>query len=342
MVVVVVAILGALIPTAFYVLFVWWLDRYEKEPPWLLAMAFLWGAVPAAILSIAFELLFDIPIYAIGGEGLAANLVSVSLSAPLVEESCKGIALVGLVFLFGREFDSVLDGIVFGAMIGLGFAMTENVAAYFVPILSEEGIGAGLVNILMRTVVFGFNHAFWTAITGAAIAYARRSRDWPRRLVVPIAGWTTAVVLHGIHNAGATLVEQTLCLSLGLSLVVDWGGVVVLLVVAALVLRKESLWIQRGLVEEVRRGALSPQELALLHSAGRRLGVRWQAWSRGGWEAYRVVGRYFQCATELAFKKHRLRSLGDEGGNLAEIQRLRQELAAHRVRVWPWLWPTGS
>lgn len=342
MFVVVVATLGALIPTAFYVLLVWWLDRYEKEPLWLLAIAFLWGAVPAAILSIAFELLLDIPIYALGGEGLAANLVSVSLSAPLVEESCKGIALVGLVFLFGREFDSVLDGIVYGAMIGFGFAMTENVAAYFVPILSEEGIGAGLVNILMRTVIFGFNHAFWTAITGAATAYARLSRDWLRRLVVPIAGWATAVAFHGVHNAGATLVEQTLCLSLGLSLMVDWGGVVVLLVVALLVLRKERLWIQRGLEDEVRRGALRPQELALLDSAGRRLGVRWQAWSRGGWEAYRVVGAYFQCATELAFKKHRLRSLGDEGGNLAEIQRLRQDLAAHRVRAWPWLWPTRS
>ena len=50
-----VAILGALIPTIVYVLLVWWLDRYEKEPLWLLALAFLWGAVPAAIFSILVE-----------------------------------------------------------------------------------------------------------------------------------------------------------------------------------------------------------------------------------------------------------------------------------------------
>ena len=43
-----VALLGALIPTVFYVLFVWWLDRYDKEPVWLLALAFAWGAMPAA------------------------------------------------------------------------------------------------------------------------------------------------------------------------------------------------------------------------------------------------------------------------------------------------------
>jgi RsiW-degrading membrane proteinase PrsW (M82 family) len=332
-----VAVLGAMIPTASYVLLIWWLDRYEKEPLWLLAIAFLWGAIPAAILSIAFEVLFDIPIYAIGGEGLAANLISVSLSAPLVEESCKGIALVGLALLFHQEFDSLLDGIIYGAMIGLGFAMTEDIVAYFVPILSQEGLGAGLVNIFMRTVVFGINHSFWTAITGLSVAYAWLSQRGGRRLLALVAGWTGAVVFHGIHNAGASLAQQTVCLSLGLSLVVDWGGILVLLVVAILVLRKESYWIQRGLAEEVRWGTLSPQELEVLRSAGRRLGVRWRAWIRGGWEGYRAVGRYFQCATELAFKKQHLRSLGDQGRKLAEIHRLRQELVAHRTHALPWL-----
>jgi hypothetical protein len=223
-------------------------------------------------------------------------------------------------------------------MIGFGFAMTEDIVAYFIPILMEEGIGAGLVNIFMRTVVFGANHGFWTAIIGAAVAYARLSQSWGRRLLVPMGGWAAAVSLHGIHNAGATLVEQTLCLSLGLSLVVDWGVVLLLLIVAVLILRKESHWIQRGLAEEVRRGALSLQELELLRSPGRRLQARWRARSRGGAEAYRAMGRYFQSATELALKKQQLRSLGDEGGNLAEVQRLRQELAAYRVQAWPWLW----
>ncbi len=339
MLVLVVAILGALIPTVFYIAFVWWLDRYEKEPFWLLALAFLWGAIPAAILSVILEIALDIPIAILGGEGLVANLASVSINAPFVEESTKGLALIGLVLIFRHEFDDVLDGIVYGAMIGFGFAFTENLFAYFLPILMEEGIGAGLVNILMRAVVFGFNHAFWTGIVGAAVGYARLSRRWGRRIFVPVAGWATAILLHGIHNAGTTLVEQTFCLSLGVSVVVDWGGLVLLLGVAYLVLRKESHWIERGLAEEVRRSALTPQEFDLLRSAGQRMWVRWRAWNRGGREAYRSVGRYYQVATELAFKKRHLRSLGDEGGNLAEIQRLRQLLAASRVTAWPWLWP---
>lgn len=338
----VVAILGALIPTVFYVTFIWWLDRYEKEPFWLLALAFFWGAIPAAVISVVLEVILDIPIAALGGESLVANLASVSISAPLVEESTKGIALIGLVLLFRREFDDVLDGIVYGAMIGFGFAFTENIFAYFLPILREEGISAGLINILMRSVVFGFNHAFWTGIIGAAIGYARLSRRWRQKLLVPVVGWAVAVLAHGIHNAGAALVEETLCLSLVVSLAVDWGGVLLLLTIAYLVLRKERRWLERGLVEEVRRRALSPQEFDLLRSAGQRTWVRWRAWNRGGRLAYRAVGRYYQVATELAFKKQHLRSLGDESGNLDEIQRLRQALAASRITAWPWLWPTES
>jgi hypothetical protein len=249
------------------------------------------------------------------------------------------MALIILVLLFQREFDDVLDGIVYGAMIGFGFAFSENLFAYLYPILSREGIASGLTTAWMRTVVFGFNHAFWTGITGAAVGYARLSRNWVQRLLVPVAGWSAAVLFHAIHNAGATLVRQTVCLSLGVSLAVDWGGVLLLLGIAAMVLRKERQWIERGLVEEVRRGALSPQEFDLLRSAGRRMRVRWSAWSRGGRTAYLSVGRYYQCATELAFKKHHLRSLGDEGGNLAEVHRLREVLATSRVVAWPWLWP---
>jgi RsiW-degrading membrane proteinase PrsW (M82 family) len=337
-----IAILGAVIPSLFYVSFVWWLDRYEKEPVWLLTLAFLWGAVPAAILSVVLELIVDASILAVSGESVVGTLASVSVNAPLVEESAKGVALLGLWLLFRREFDDVLDGIVYGAMIGFGFALSENLFAYFLPILSEEGLQAGLTNIFLRTVVFGFNHAFWSGIIGAAVGYARLARRRIWWLLAPLGGWLAAVLLHGIHNAGATLAEQTMCLSLGLSLLAHWGGLLLLLSVAYLVWRRESGWIKRGLVEEVRQGALTPEEYRLLSHAGQRQRVRWQALLQGGHRSHRAVGKYFQHATELAFKKQHLRSLGDEGGNLDEIQRLRQALADSRSLAWPWLWPDPS
>jgi RsiW-degrading membrane proteinase PrsW (M82 family) len=339
MLIAVVAILGALIPTVFYVLFVWWLDRYEKEPLWLLALAFLWGAGPAAILSATFELIVDIPVSGIGGGALGADLFSVGIGAPVIEESFKGIALIGLVLLFPREFDDVLDGIVYGAMIGFGFALTENLVVYLAPVLDGQEASLGLANLFLRTVIFGTNHGFWTGITGAAVGYARLARDWVRRLLAPAGGWALAVLLHSIHNLAAATVQQALCLSLTVLVVVNWGGVLLLLLVAMSALRRESSWIEQGLAEEVSQGALTPHEFGLLRSPGQRLWVQWQAYGRGGRAAAGAVGRYFQCATELAFRKRHLGTGVDEGRSRPEIQRLRRQLAIYRGVAWPWLWP---
>ncbi|MBN1137733.1 MAG: PrsW family intramembrane metalloprotease [Anaerolineae bacterium] len=342
MTVVVIAILGALIPTAGYVLLSWWIDRYEKEPVGLLAAAFLWGAGPAAILSIVLEIAFAVPVSVLGSESLLGRLLSASVGAPLIEESAKGIALIFLFLVVPKAFDGMLDGIIFGAMIGFGFAMTEDVVAYFIPIMSQHGLSAGLINIFLRTGVFGFNHAFWTGLFGASVGYARLVRSQKRRLPALMIGGALAVLMHSLHNLGATLVERTVFLSLGFSALLDWSGVLALAIVIVLELRTERRWIERGLSEEVQQGALSPQEFDLLHSARRRWQANRQARRQGGRTGARVVERYFQTATRLAFNKQHLRVLGDEGRSLAEIERLQLELAQRRAEAWPWLWPAES
>jgi RsiW-degrading membrane proteinase PrsW (M82 family) len=335
-----VAILGTLIPTMFYVLFVWWLDRYEKEPLWLLTLAFLWGAGPAAILSAMFELMANVPLSAVGGEALAGNLLSIGVGAPVIEESFKGIALIGLVIVFPYEFDDVLDGIVYGAMIGFGFALTENLVTYLVPIFDGQEADVGLVNLLLRTVIFGANHGFWTGITGAAVGYARMSRSWAKRLLAPVGGWALAVIFHSFHNLGATMVQQALCLSLTVLVIVNWGGVMLLLLVAMSALRRESSWIEWGLAEEVNLGVLTQQEFDLLRSPSQRLWAQWQAYTQGGRTAANAVGSYFKWATELAFRKRHLAARHGGKGDPSEIQRLRRRLAIHRQAAWPWLWPS--
>ena len=51
-----------ILPMVVYAIILWWFDRYEKEPMALLIAAFLWGAVPAIIFSLIFQVLLDIPI----------------------------------------------------------------------------------------------------------------------------------------------------------------------------------------------------------------------------------------------------------------------------------------
>jgi hypothetical protein len=221
-------------------------------------------------------------------------------------------------------------------MIGLGFALTETAAAYALPLLVEQGLGPGLVNLLWRTVFFGLNHAFWTAIVGTGVAFARLEArsDW--RLAAPVLAWTGAVLLHGLHNLGATLAAEVACLPIGLSLFVDWGGMLALGVVIALVLRQERDWIARGLADEVRLGTLSAEEVELLSSAMRRGLMRWQALRRGGLPAFRVVGRYSQHSTELAFRRHRWLQTGSPN-LLRQVKQLRADVGLYRGQALRWL-----
>ena len=115
----------ALVPTLFYILLVWWLDRYEKEPVSLLVLAFVWGAVPTIILSLIAEIASSEPLYAI--DETVGDLISTVITGPFIEEGFKALILFTLFMAFRREFDDVLDGIIYGAMVGLGFAFIENV-----------------------------------------------------------------------------------------------------------------------------------------------------------------------------------------------------------------------
>src|SRR4030042_5572717 len=113
----VLTLLASVAPAVVYSLVIWWLDRYEKEPWGLLMATFIWGAAPAIILSLMAEFILGIPFYTLLDQA-AAQLISGSLVAPVVEEVLKGVAIVLVFLLFRHEFDGILDGIVYGALGG--------------------------------------------------------------------------------------------------------------------------------------------------------------------------------------------------------------------------------
>lgn len=326
---IVLSLLTGVVSTLVYAAILWWLDRYEKEPWGLLSAAFLWGAIPAIVLSLLMEVIFDVPISALVEAGLPHEVLGSSAVAPLVEEGVKALALLGLALFFQREWDSVLDGIIYGGLVGFGFAMTENVL-YFIGGLVEEGwSGWGLV-VFLRVVPFGLNHAFFTGITGAALAFGLLARRLWQRWGVPLAGLGLAMGFHALHNLGATLGGLTAGLSCVLALFTDWGGVLMLVVVALLAARQEKSWLMQELGKEVERGVLTAEECALASSYRRRLRTRWQALRSGGWQQMRLWSRFFATATELAFKKRQWRrGLQDECGQKL-IQQARLRLVALR------------
>ena len=107
-----------------YVLY--WLDRYEKEPLLLLGGVFLWGAVIAAGSAFIINTFLGLGIFVITNSSIASDIATGSIVAPLVEETLKGLAVLAVFLVFRREFDSVLDGIIYAGVAALGFAATEN------------------------------------------------------------------------------------------------------------------------------------------------------------------------------------------------------------------------
>lgn len=314
------SILAAALPVLAYAGLIYWADRYEKEPWWLLAAAFLWGALPAALLAIFFNMVFSVPFYLLLDAG-SAERFSAGLVAPLVEETAKGIALFLILFFWRHELDSPLDGIIYGAMVGMGFAMVENVL-YYVSAFQESGAAGWGAVVVMRGVLFGLSHALYASLTGLGIAVARLSRRWPVRIGAPLLGWSAAVFLHATHNV--TMSGGT-ALAFLAGLTFDWGGVLITTAIILLALYQERRWMRDYLAEEVGRGVLSADEYAIVPSALSRTRHRLGLLTSEGMAAYRRSGRRFQQCSELAYHKRHHAYFGDPR-SLQLAERVRNEL----------------
>jgi len=345
----------AFVPMLLYALVIWWFDRYEKEPFVLLIAAFGWGAIPAIIFSLVAQLVLDLPIsYLVDPE--AANLVGVTVVAPITEELFKGGALLFLLLaevinrlivryvpsilkgrwlrlslkvlfppFFRKEIDSPLDGIIYGAMVGFGFAAVEN-ALYFGATLIESGaIGQLVLLAFLRAFVFGLNHALYTGLTGLGLALAYTSRNWLVRIGAPVAGLSLGMLVHAVHN-GTVSIGAALCWPCVITFVSDYGGVLLLFVIVIWTTLRERMWIVDNLAQEVKRGALSQEDYEVVCSYLKRVATRTRALFRGDFKRWWRLGRYYRLATELAFNKHRLSQFPDEEDTQAEVDELRSQL----------------
>lgn len=312
--------LAAAIPTLFYVTLVYWVDRYEKEPVWLLAATFLWGALPGIFLAFVFNAVFGLPVYLlVSGSQFADTAVAVFV-APVVEETVKAFVLLALFFFWRQEIDSPLDGIIYGAMVGLGFAMVENVY-YFMNEFWRGGMQAWGINIFLRSFVFGLNHALFSSMAGLGIALARLSPNPAVKLTTPALGWGTAVFFHFMHNLTISAGNLLVCFTF----IFDWGGVWLLLVIILWALAQERRWIKNYLAEEVARGTLTTRQYQLACSGHQRMLFNLEMLFARGWRVNRCAAHFFHHCSELAYKKHH-QALFADAKSAEAIIRLRRQI----------------
>src|SRR4051812_18367355 len=342
----------ALLQAVIALLLVRFLDLYEREPIAICALMFLWGAIVAAILA------------SLGNTALEGQLprdvdtvLGPAISAPVVEEVAKGLALV-IAFLASRwagrrygvfEFDGVTDGIVYGACVGIGFAFTEDLF-YFFKEARLAGVGEALSVFVDRRDFFGpamLRHAIWTATFGARLRAATWSRTWRGRIGWPLLGLAAAMLMHAVNNGlqpillslkyGFQTTYEYLAVGVPVDLAdrmdasaasahdalkwISWAYVVLFFAAIAYWLGYQRRVIREELAPEVDAGLVTAGEAATAASFTSRSRRELGQMRAGDLEAAHRTSSLCRELAELAFCKRRTSGLEDAP---AQVERRRE------------------
>lgn len=234
------------------------LDRYDPEPWYALCGCLVWGALAAVGFSALINTGVALLAGTMGGPSAAA-LAGAVVSAPIVEEFWKGLGVLGVFLFLRREFDGVIDGIMYATFTAIGFATIENVTYYANAANSGEGVLEA--TFLMRGILSPWCHPVFTSMIGIGLGLARESTRPRMRWLAPLLGYAAAVGLHGFWNGVATLqgFVGTPLLAITLPLwalfVVSFFGFVLVLVV------RRSRIIRHFLEDEIHVGNLSRSDV---------------------------------------------------------------------------------
>lgn len=275
-----------------------WLDRYEAEPTSLLLFAFGWGAAVATLVALVLN---SASVVALANAGGDPDLASV-LVAPFVEETAKGLGVLAVLLARRREFDGVVDGIVYAGLVGIGFAFVENVL--YLGRAFGDGGGEGVAALFVLRGLFSpFAHPLFTMAIGVGLGLAASRRTTAARVVAPVLGWAVAVAVHGIWNLTALSGLRGFLSGYLLFQLPLFAAAVILAVLAR---RRESNLIARHLGVYASSGWLTPAEVSMLTRMPARREARAWATRTLGADAGRAMRDFTELGSELAFLRERM------------------------------------
>ena len=194
----------AVLQTVVLLLLIRFIDLYEHEPFAAIATMAVWGSVGATAFSHMGNGMLTARLPVDLREAFAA-----AISAPVVEEVAKGVALVVAFTLsawlhrrYGfNRLGGLTDGLVYGAAVGIGFAFTEDL--YYL-----IDLGGSFSEFISRRDFFGvgaLHHALYAAATGAGIGLAAWARGAWRKSLLGIGGLAVAMLLHAVNNGAVAV-----------------------------------------------------------------------------------------------------------------------------------------
>lgn len=321
----IVGMILALVPLAGVLFAVRIVDRWEPEPRGLLALAVAWGAIAAVGIALGVDLLITI---AIGYDGSPLReAFSVVVQAPVVEEIAKGIGVLLIFATARRAFDGPVDGIVYGALVGAGFAFTENIQ-YFAVSFIEGGAAETSATFFVRGILSPFAHVMFTSVTGFALGFAaRRGLPAGQALGPWLVGLAGAIALHALWN-GSALFGDFFALYVTLQIPLFVGFILGVIALR----REESRLTRRRLGEYAAAGWFTPQEVDMLATgAGRKAALAWARSLRG--DRTQLMRGFIADATALAATRQRAIS-GRDPHAAAEERELLAKTAATRAAMF--------
>ena len=119
----------------------------------------------------------------------------------MFEEATKGLAILGMIIFLRKEFDGVVDGIIYGTFAGIGFAATENVIYYM---RYHQTLDAGGLNniFVMRGMLTPWLHPLFTSMIGIGFGLAREKagNSTALKILYPVGGYFVGVFMHAWWN----------------------------------------------------------------------------------------------------------------------------------------------
>jgi hypothetical protein len=282
--------------------------------------AFLWGAIIAIPPTLFIERALNGVLFNLfGAQGDALALAHAAMQAGtsgVTEELVKGAGLLLLLLVLRDEFDNVTDGVIYGALVGAGFAMVENFVYFAVAPRSDLGI-----LIIGRIALGWLSHSTFSALFGAGLGYIRETRDRRARWLAPLGGMLGAIILHTYFNFIALSADATMSAHQGpaaalarlgdaLPLVTTLAGYtplflteLALLTLVLAALRREAAVVRAYLAAEVLSGVVTPDEYLFTQDARLRSLVERRYGLSYGPRVYLIARALFQTETGLAFRK---------------------------------------
>lgn len=175
----------ALAPGVAISLYIYLKDKHEREPLGLLLMSFFYG-----VLSVFLTLLISMPLeyFVINKQDAGELFVDAFFKVSLVEEFSKFVFIRFILFR-NKNFNEPFDGIVYAAMVGMGFATLENILYVY-----QYGIPTGIMRMFTAVPA----HTCFAILMGYYLGRAKFSKE--KNLYFTLLALISATVFHGLYD----------------------------------------------------------------------------------------------------------------------------------------------